>query len=73
MTEMVSVPVFPAASHTVTVTILFPSCRMIPDTDQLTVPEAVPEPPRLLEKVTWVTARLSEAVPPIAIVPLPVA
>jgi len=40
-----------------------PDCRAIPLTVQPVVPLAVPEPPRLLAQVTWVTPTLSDAVP----------
>ena len=73
VTDIVSIPVFPAASRAVTVIILLPFLRVMSVTYHQPVPAgAVPEPPRLLNQVTWVTARLSEIAPPITIVPLPV-
>ena len=53
-----------AASRAVTVSTFAPLCSVIPATDQLVVPLAVPLPPRSLAQVTWVTPTLSEAVPP---------
>ena len=64
MTVRVAVLVLPAASLAVTVTMLVPVCRPIPETFQLVVPDAVPLPTPLLTQVTSVTATLSEAVPP---------
>ena len=52
-----------AASRAVTVIIFDPLCTVIPETDQLLVPVAVPLPPRLFVQLTCVTATLSEAVP----------
>ena len=40
-----------------------PLLRVMPETDQEEVPEAVPLPPVLLAQVTWVTPTLSEAEP----------
>jgi len=48
VTVSVSVDELPAASNAVTVIWLTPSCKVIEATDQLSVPEAVPEPPRSL-------------------------
>ena len=45
---------------------LAPVCSAMPETDQAVVPVAVPEPPRSLVQVTWVTPTLSAAVPPSA-------
>jgi hypothetical protein len=59
----VAMPELPAASRAVTVMMLEPLSRVIPEADQLVVPVAVPLPPRLLAQVTWVTPTLSEAVP----------
>lgn len=61
---MLSVPVLSAASRPVTVIVLLPDCRVIPEMDQLVVPDAEPEPPLLLTQLTSVTPTLSEAVPP---------
>src|SRR5947208_3248696 len=58
-----AVPVLPAASRAVTVSTFAPACRTIPSAVQLVVPVAVPPPPRALVQVTWVTPRLSDAVP----------
>ena len=59
-----SVLELPAASLAVTVMIVsFPQRRGMLDIVQLVVPEADPEPPRLLDQVTEVTPLLSEAVP----------
>src|SRR5262245_15241170 len=60
---MVAVPMLPAASRAVTVSTFDPDCRTMPLAVQLVVPVAVPEPPRLLAQVTWVTPTLSDAVP----------
>ena len=65
-------PVFPAASRPVTVMMFWPLCKLIFETNQSLVPDAVPEPPRLLDQVTCVTPTLSEDVPPIVIVLLEV-
>ena len=54
----------PAASRAMTVRRLDPIASVIPETDQLVVPVAVPLPPRLLDHVTCATPTLSEAVPP---------
>ena len=65
MTVSVSIPVFPAASRAVTVITFCPLKRAMEPTVQELVPVHVPLPPRLLDHDTWVTARLSEAEPPI--------
>jgi len=54
----------PAASCAVTVSTFVPGWMGIPLAVQLVVPLAVPLPPRLFTHVTWVTALLSDAVPP---------
>ena len=64
VTVRLAVPVFPAASRAVTVTVLEPSWRAIGLVVQLLVPVAAPLPPRLFTHVTWVTPTLSPAVPP---------
>ena len=69
---ILSVPAFCAASRAVTVIVLFPSNRVIVVADQLSVPTAVPAPPLLFTQVTWVTSRLSVALPAMAMVPLEV-
>ena len=63
VTVTVAVPMLPAASRAVTVSTFAPACRTIPSAVQLVVPVAVPPPPRALVQVTWVTPRLSDAVP----------
>jgi hypothetical protein len=70
---MLSVPVLCPASYAVTVIMLFPTSRGIAAADQLSVPTAVPAPPRLFTQVTWVTSRLSVAVPATAMVLMEVA
>ena len=40
-----------------------PSYKVIPVTDQLFVPLAIPLPPRLFDQVTWVTPTMSSATP----------
>src|SRR5437867_1723402 len=64
LTVTLAVAVLPAASWVVTVTTFVPSWMGIPLAVQLVVPLAVPLPPRLFTHVTWVTASLSDAVPP---------
>jgi hypothetical protein len=64
ITVTTSLATFAAASRAVTVMTFDPFCSVIPDTDQLAVPAAVPLPPRLLVQVTCVTPTLSEAIPP---------
>ena len=64
VTVMLAVAVLPAASRAVTVRTFAPVWRVIPPAVQLVVPVAVPLPPRLFTHVTWVTPRLSVAVPP---------
>jgi hypothetical protein len=64
VTVRVSVLGLLAASRAVTVRTFAPLCRVIPKAVQEVVPVAVPLPPRLLAQVTWVTATLSDAVPP---------
>ncbi len=72
-TVIVSEVVLPALSEAVTVIILSPFDRVMPEIDQLAVPLAVPLPPRLLLHVTLCTPLvLSEVLPPRLIV-LPVA
>ncbi|CAD7780190.1 MAG: hypothetical protein KIIPBIDF_01300 [Candidatus Methanoperedenaceae archaeon GB50] len=61
---MLSVAVFPASSWAVTVITFSPSCNEMLGMLQLSVPEAVPLPPRLFSQVMLVTPTLSEAVPP---------
>ncbi len=63
LTLSVSVLVLPAASRAVTVNTFVPLDSAIPLTDQLVVPVAVPDPPRLFAQVTCVTPTLSDAVP----------
>ena len=58
----------PAASRAVMVRVLEPVCKAMEPVDQLAeVPPlprvALPEPPRLLLQLTWVTPMLSLAVP----------
>ena len=65
VTVIVSVPVLPAPSATVTVMTLDPLERLILETLQLVVPLAVPLPPTSLLHVTEVIPLvLSEALPP---------
>jgi len=72
VTVRTSVPLLPAPSRAVTVITLTPAERAIDGMVQDDVPDAVPLPPRSLVQVTCVTAMSSEAVPPRAMVPLPV-
>lgn len=60
---MLSVPELRTASYAVTVIMLLPASRVIGAADQLSVPTAVPVPPRLFAQVTSVTPRLSVAEP----------
>jgi hypothetical protein len=69
---ILSVPVLYAASYAVTVIMLLPSSRVIAAAAQLSVPIAVPAPPRLFTQVTSVTSRLSVAEPATATVLLEV-
>lgn len=62
-----------AASRAVTVMMLFPTCKLIFETDQLVLPDAVPEPPLLFTQVTPVTLRLSAAEPAMLMMRLEVA
>src|SRR3989442_3752041 len=64
VTVKLAVAVLPAASCAVTVSTFVPSWMGIPLAVQLVVPLAVPLPPRLVTHVTWVTALLSDPVPP---------
>src|SRR5262245_3730586 len=61
---MTSLALLPAASCAVTVMMFSPDSNGMFGADQLVVPVAVPDPPRLLVHVTSVTATLSLAVPP---------
>ncbi len=63
VTVMTAVAEFPPESIAVTVTVLIPACRTIPDTDHEVVPVAVPLPPRLFVHVTWLIPAADEAVP----------
>src|SRR5262245_3541819 len=64
VTVNVAVATLFAASRAVTVSTLSPLCSAMPLADQLVVPVAVPEPPRLFTHVTCVTLTLSLADPP---------
>ncbi len=63
VTVMTAVPELPAESRAVTVTMLTPAWRTIPDADHDVVPMAVPLPPRLFVHVTWLIPAVDEAVP----------
>ena len=69
VTVIVSVPELPAPSLAVTVMVLSPLERLMPETVQLAVPFAVPFPPLLLLQVTTlIPLELSDALPPKSIV-----
>jgi hypothetical protein len=68
VTVRLAVFVLFAASRAVTVMTLSPVWRATFAADQLVVPVAVPDPPRLFAHVTCVTPTLSLAVPPIVTV-----
>ena len=62
---MLSFVVFPSLSWAVTLKLLAPGSRAIPETDQLVVPEAVPDAPvvALIQATERMVPSLSEAVP----------
>ena len=66
---IISVAVWPAASVAIAAITFSPCARLMLETDQLTVPDADPEPPLSLNQVTRVTPTLSEAVPPMLMTP----
>src|SRR5438876_11797821 len=59
-----AIPAFPAASRAVTVSVFVPTWSEIPLAVQLVVPVAVPLPPALFFRVTWVTPTVADGVPP---------
>ena len=64
VTLSISVLVLPAASCDVTIKVFVPGYRVMPMTDQVVVPVAVPLPPILLFHVTDATPTLSDDTPP---------
>jgi len=69
---MVLAMVFPDASAAVIWKIFNPRCKIMPSTNQLLVPVAMPLPPRSFDQVTCVTALLSDTSPAILIAPVAV-